>query len=163
MEDNTTIEERQEKDKQNLLAILKEMPIVQIACKKAGISRATYYRWRKEDKNFLQQSEEAMAEGVDFINDLSEGQLVNLIREKSWPALAFWLRKRNPKFLDRIEVITKEEDEELTPEEEKVVREALQLGSAITNNNQNENENTNNITPTDRNDDQEQKDTNSNH
>ncbi len=104
MENNITVEERQEKDKQNLLATLKEMPIVGIACKRANISRATYYRWRKEDKNFLQQSEEAMAEGVEFINDLSEAQLVNLIREKSWPALAFWLRKRNPKFLDRMEI-----------------------------------------------------------
>ena len=125
----TMIEERQAKDKQVLLGILKEMPIIQIACNRSGVSRATYYRWRKEDKDFLEQSENALTQGVEFINDMSEGQLVSLIKEKSWPAIAFWLRKRNPKFLDRIEVITKEEDEELTPEEEKVVREALQLGS----------------------------------
>jgi len=123
------IEERQAKDKQVLLGILKEMPIIQIACNRSGVSRATYYRWRKEDKDFLEQSENALTQGVEFINDMSEGQLVSLIKEKSWPAISFWLRKRNPKFLDRIEVITKEEDEELTPEEEKVVREALQLGS----------------------------------
>jgi len=127
MENKTMVDERTERDKQALLEILREMPIVQIACKRAGVSRATYYRWRKEDKDFLEQSEEAMAEGVEFINDLSEAQLVNLIREKSWPALAFWLRKRNPKFLDRMEITTNvgPTKYDLTPEQKANMEEAL--------------------------------------
>ena len=76
MDENKTVEERQEKDKHFLVEALKEMPIVQIACKRAGVSRATYYRWRKEDKNFLRQSEDAMAQGFEFINDMSESQIV---------------------------------------------------------------------------------------
>ena len=51
MENNKTkIEERQEKEKLALLAVLKEMPIVEVACKRVGISRGTFYRWQQEDK-----------------------------------------------------------------------------------------------------------------
>jgi len=39
-----TIEKRQSKNKEQLLEILKKTPIVQIACEKAGVGRATYYR-----------------------------------------------------------------------------------------------------------------------
>jgi len=127
MENNTTVEERQKKDKLALLTALKEMPIVEVACKRAGVSRATYYRWRKEDKDFLKQSDDAMAEGVEFINDMGESQLVSLMREKSWPAISFWLRKRNPKFLDRIEITAniRPIEENLTPEQKEDMEEAL--------------------------------------
>ena len=46
---DNTIEKRQSKNKEQLLEILKKTPIVQIACEKAGVGRATYYRWRKDD------------------------------------------------------------------------------------------------------------------
>ena len=98
METNTTIEERQAKDKQTLTETLKELPIVQIACKKSGISRATYYRWRKEDSNFLSQSENALTQGIDFINDMSESQLITLIKEKKMTAIAMWLKYNNPRY-----------------------------------------------------------------
>lgn len=121
-----TIEERQVKDKQTLIEIFKEMPIVQIACKRSGISRATYYRWRKEDKDFLEQSDKALADGVEFINDMSEGQVISLIREKSWPAISFWLRKRSSKFQDRLEVTTSIRPEQnLSPEQTADMEEAL--------------------------------------
>jgi hypothetical protein len=56
--------------------------------------------------------------------------LLGLIKDKSWPALASWLRHRNSKFRDKVEVTTKiEKDESLTPEQEAVVREALHLSS----------------------------------
>lgn len=97
-ENNTTIEERQEKDKQTLIEALKELPIIQIACKKSGISRATYYRWRKEDSDFLKHSENALTQGIDFINDMSESQLITLIKEKKMPAIAMWLKHNNPRY-----------------------------------------------------------------
>ena len=39
---------RQMHNKTIILEQLQKAPIVQIACEKTGISRATYYRWRKE-------------------------------------------------------------------------------------------------------------------
>ena len=131
MEEKTMVDERTERDKQALLEILKEMPIIQIACKRSGTSRATYYRWRKDDKDFLEKSDEALKQGNEYITDMSEGQLISLIREKSWPAISFWLRKCSPKFKDRIEVSGKIETpkNELTPEQQAIVTEALRLAS----------------------------------
>jgi transcriptional regulator of acetoin/glycerol metabolism len=50
MEKESVIQERQKHEKNALIEALKEMPIVQIACKKAGVGRATYYRWLQEDQ-----------------------------------------------------------------------------------------------------------------
>lgn len=98
MESNKTIEERQEKEKQALIEILKEMPIIQVACKRAGIGRATYYRWRKEDREFLIESEKALGQGIEYINDMSESQLVTLIKEKKMPAIAMWLKNNHQRY-----------------------------------------------------------------
>jgi hypothetical protein len=133
MENNqTTIEERQEKDKQALVDTLKEMPIIQVACKKAGISRATYYRWRTDDKNFKRQSESAMGQGFEYINDMSESQVVALIREKKLPAIILWLRHHHPRYGSKTAAYTPiATDEDLTPEERKIMLEALALASGI--------------------------------
>lgn len=130
MESNSTIEDRQIKDKQALLETLKEMPIIQVACKKAGISRATYYRWRKEDKHFLRQSEDSMSVGIAFINDMSESQLISLIREKKMPAIAMWLKHNHPRYGSKARTYAPiASSADLTPEEEKIVLEALALAS----------------------------------
>jgi len=118
--------------KDKFLESLKKVPIVQIACEKIGVSRNSVYRWRNQDEKFLEDMDLAMAEGEAFINDISEGQLLNMIKEKSWPALAFWLRHRNPKFRDKVEITTKiKHNDELTPEQEATVREALRLASHV--------------------------------
>lgn len=120
---------KKDRIKDKFLESLKKVPIVQISCEKVGVSRNSVYRWRNADKKFSEDMDLAMAEGEAFINDISEGQLLNMIKEKSWPALAFWLRHRNPKFRDKVEITTKIADEELSPEQEKIVREALELAS----------------------------------
>lgn len=95
---NVAVEERQENEKQALLDVLREMPIIQIACRKTGVSRSSFYRWRREDKGFRQRSGEAMAQGVEFINDLSEAQIITLIREKKMPAITLWLKHNNERY-----------------------------------------------------------------
>ena len=106
METDPTIEERTEKDKLALLETLKEMPIIQVACKKAGVSRATYYRWRKEDINFLRQTEASLAQGFEFINDMSESQIIQLIREKKMPAITTWLKHHHPIYGSKYKIDT---------------------------------------------------------
>jgi len=98
---NQTIQQRQTKNKQALVAIFKEMPIIEVAVKRASISRDTYYRWRQDDKEFLQQSQDAISQGIEFINDMSESQLITLIREKKMPAIALWLRHNNPRYMKK--------------------------------------------------------------
>lgn len=122
-----TVEARQEKDKQALLAAFAEIPIVQIACKRTGIGRATYYRWR-EDKEFRRQADEALAEGEALITDMSESRLISLIKEGKFPAVHLWLRHHHQKYKDKIEVISRSADSDtLSPEQEAVVQKALRM------------------------------------
>ena len=39
---------RQKKEKLLLIEQLSKYPVVQVACEKTGVSRATYYRWREK-------------------------------------------------------------------------------------------------------------------
>lgn len=117
--------------KNEFLDHLRKIPIIQVACEKVGISRNSVYRWRNEDVEFLKDMDQALLEGEELINDMSESQLVSMIRDKNWQAISFWLRKRNPKFRDRLEVSTNTlPQEELSPEQEAVVKEALRLASS---------------------------------
>lgn len=128
---------------------LRKVPIVQVACEKTGLSRNSVYRWKKEDKEFSKKMDQAMADGVAFVNDMSESQLLTMIKEKNWSAISFWLKHRNDNYKNKIEITTKEDFEELTPEQEKIVREALELASlteskSIKNINENKNYETDN-------------------
>ena len=134
MENNKTkIEERQEKEKLALLAVLKEMPIVEVACKRVGISRGTFYRWQQEDKIFKRQSMDAMDQGIEFINDMSESQIIQLIKKEKMPAIAMWLKHNSKRYGAKGRSYTPiASTDDLTPDEEKIVLEALALASGKT-------------------------------
>ncbi len=108
---------------------LRKTPIVQIACDKAGVSRNSIYRWRRENEQFRKAWNEAIAEGELLVNDIGESQLITMIREKNWSAISFWLRHHHPKYADKllINAVVNNQDESLTPEQEALVREALHL------------------------------------
>jgi hypothetical protein len=117
---------RNKTEQKVVLEQLRKIPIVQIACERSNIGRSTYYRWRREDVKFKKATDEAMQDGEEMINDLSESQLITLIKEKNFPAIQLWLRQHHPKYRNKVEVTTRtEEDEQLTPEEAKLVRNAL--------------------------------------
>ncbi len=106
---------------------LRKVPIVQVACEKTGLSRNSVYRWRKDDKEFLKKMDNALSEGVALVNDMSESQLLTLIKEKNYPAISFWLRHRNDNYKNKLEITTKDDNEELTPSQAKIVKQALKL------------------------------------
>lgn len=108
---------------------LTKLPIISIAAEKAGVARRTIYYWR-ENAEFAKKMDAAIEEGEALLNDLGESQLVSLMRDRSWPAISFWLRHRNPKFRDTLDITARlERNEELTPEEEATVSHALRLAS----------------------------------
>ncbi len=117
------------KKKDEFLEQLKKIPIVQVSCEKVGLSRNTIYRWRKEDTAFSIAMDQALQEGEDLVNDMSESQLLSMIKEKEWPAISFWLRHRNSRFRDKLEVTTVIKQDELLPDEEVTVRHALSLSA----------------------------------
>lgn len=115
--------------KNQFLDELKKVPIIQVACEKTGISRQTYYRWANRSKEFKTKAEESLKEGVSFVNDMSETQLLNLIKSQDFKAVSFWLKHRNDNYKQKIEVTTKEDVQELSSEQKKIVKEALELAS----------------------------------
>lgn len=113
--------------KVQLIEELRKVPIVQVSCEKCGVSRNSFYQWKRKDRKFSDEVDKALSEGESFVNDMSESQLLQLIKEKNFPAIRFWLNHRHPKFKEKIEVTTKIIDESLTTEQEEVVRNALQM------------------------------------
>ena len=101
------------KNKNDLIECLKSIPVVQIACQKTGISRATYYRWRKENSNFKKRSNIAKKNGNNFINDLAEYQIINHIKEGNLTAGIFWLKNHHETYSDQKAYFSKNEKEKI--------------------------------------------------
>lgn len=80
------------KDKAKLIELLQANPFVGSACKKVGISRATYYRWRKDDLYFNRDTDEALDISRSSINDLAESKLVQNIESNHFSSIVFWLK-----------------------------------------------------------------------
>lgn len=112
---------------------LRKIPIISVVCEKVNISRNTIYRWRKEDKKFCKKMDEVMEEGVEFVSDMSESQLLNLIKDQHYSAISFWLRTRSPKYKEKIEITSDTDSGILSPSQERTVREALGLGAIYKN------------------------------
>lgn len=121
---------KKDKIRDSIIVALKEMPIVQVACKKVGVGRTTYYRWR-ENKKFAKEADAAIAEGESFITDMSESQLISLIRDRNFSALQLWLKAHHPRYGNKVEISGRltPSDEELTPKQMGLVKAALRLAS----------------------------------
>lgn len=115
-------------NKTKLLEELKNTPIVQVACKRSGVSRATYYRWRKEDTSFADEADTALEQSASLINDMAESQLISAIKDKNLTAIIFWLKNHHKTYEMRVAVDAKLrfENPELTPEQTALVQAALE-------------------------------------
>lgn len=123
---------KMENNQELLIEQFRKTPIIQVACEKVGVGRATYYRWKKEYPEFAEQAEDAIAEGVGFINDMAESQLISAIRDKHMTAIIFWLKNRHKAYKTRVELSTARPDrEELTPEQQEAVTNALSLAGLL--------------------------------
>lgn len=124
-----TIQERQKKERDALLSHLRKTPIIQLACEKSGVGRATYYRWRNEDREFAKEADEALHEGISLMNDFAESQLISSIKDKNMTAIIYWLKHRHKDYSTRVELTgeIKTELGKLTPEQEKLIDKAINL------------------------------------
>lgn len=121
---------KREAEKTKFLDALRKTPIIQLASQQAGLpSRATYYRWRKDDPEFAKACDEAIGEGVELISDLAETRLVTAIKDGDFNAIRFWLKNRDPDYAEKLQIQAKVEavDKPLTPEQEAVIRHAIRL------------------------------------
>ncbi len=124
---------KQLRGKKNLLDQLKKFPVVEIACKKVGVGRATYYRWRKADAEFAEACDEAIMLSAGYINDMAESQLIAAIKERNMTAIIFWLKHHHGAYTTRIELNAKikQEGQILTEEQAQQVANALRLAGLL--------------------------------
>ena len=138
---NTTIQKRQDKNKELIIEQLKKTPIIEVVCKKVGISRATYYRWKKDDQDFAEKAEKSLIDGLGMISDLAESKLISAIQDENMTAIIFWLKSHRSTYRNRVELSTAEKPkEELTPEQQRVVEKALELGQLTEGDNEKQND-----------------------
>jgi hypothetical protein len=121
--------------KKLLLEQLRKTPVVQIACDKTQVSRASFYRWRTEDKEFSKSVEEALLDGRLLVNDLAETQLINAVKDRNITAILAWLKHNHPNYRTRLEIEgSLRVIEELSPEKAEEVKKALTLASLTLHN-----------------------------
>lgn len=92
------IHDRQSKQKEQFIELFKKTPIVQIVCERVGISRATYYRWQKEDPSFYAEIVKSEQEGRSFLNDAMESILIQKAKDGDTTALIFYLKNNHPRY-----------------------------------------------------------------
>ncbi len=104
------------KDKKRFLEALKENHIVLAACRKTGISKSRYYRWRQGDQKFAKAADAAVDEGVQLVNDAAESNVIMGVKDRDDEMTKFWLTHRHPAFSPRLmqvgAALAKDEDGE---------------------------------------------------
>lgn len=111
------VEEKIAANKEKVLEALKQMPVIEVACKRSGISRATYYRWCKEDISFKTATCISLSEGKGLINDAVESQLISSALSGKFASMKFWLthNHQNYKTVAQAEYEGKKQKEKNSP------------------------------------------------
>ena len=89
---------RQPRQKKQLLEQLERVPVIEVACKKVGIARSTYYRWIAEDSEFESSAEKALDAGRCVINDVAESKIIQKVSDGDWRAVKYWLESNNKRY-----------------------------------------------------------------
>lgn len=124
---------RIKKQKEDLVEQLKKNPVIQIACEKLEIGRATHYRWYTDDKEYARAVDTAINEGVTFVAEFAESQLFNAVRNNEPWAVSMVLKAMHPRYKNKIEINGNivHTTRELTAEDEELIKESLRLALPI--------------------------------
>lgn len=134
-QEKSTVDIRQEKDKQAIEDNLRKIPIIQVVCERTGVNRSTYYRWRKTDVVFAKAADAAIKIGLAMVNDLAESQLITAIRDQNMSGIIFWLKHRHKAYRSKVEISgkVKTDTNKLTPELEQAIMKAIKLSTLNSN------------------------------
>ena len=115
--------------KELILDQIRKVPIIELACQKAEVSRMTLLRWKKDDPKFAKDIDEAMNMGKSLISDVAEANLINAIKQGNMRGIIFWLTHQKDAYRNKIELSGSMTHirEELTDDEVEILRQALEL------------------------------------
>lgn len=85
-------------DKDKFLETLETLPIVSVACKRAGINKATIYRWLKDDVAFKDRYDDALRRGRETLVDHAESKLLKLIDKENLGAIRYFLDSNDKRY-----------------------------------------------------------------
>lgn len=116
--------------KKLFLESLAKMGIIEIACQKVDISRATFNRWKADDLQFRRNVMDAMSKGSEIMDDIVESKFIQLIQQGEMQAILFYLKYRHHKYNARgaiQKMLMDQADDEsiVTQDEQKRIDEAL--------------------------------------
>lgn len=138
---NKSVQKRTRSNKEELIQQLRKTPIVQVACSKTGVGRATYYAWRKKDEKFATLADESIREGIQFVNDMAESQLLSAIKDRNMTAIIYWLKHRHKAYSTKVELSGRIQHEptQLSPMEEELIKKAVNLIAPVKKGRKNDN------------------------
>ena len=85
-------------DKQKFLDELENLPIVSVVCKRAGISKATIYRWLDDDPDFKKKHDRALKRGRETLVDHAESKLVKMADKEHFGAIKLILEANSKRY-----------------------------------------------------------------
>lgn len=68
---------------------------------------------------------------TEVVNDMAESQLLSAIRDRNISAIFYWLNHRHSAYSNKLEITAKVKDETLSPEQEELIKKALEHASLI--------------------------------
>lgn len=105
--DNSTVQNRIAASKENFLTQLENsFGLVATTCRKAGISRSTYYKWRKEDTDFANKADEVK----ELQKDAVEALILKKMKDGDTAMLIFYAKTqmKDRGYVERTEVVGKD-------------------------------------------------------
>jgi len=85
-------------EREKFLEILATTPFINHACKKTGISRATIYRWMKDNVRFRQKVTKAVNRGRENLEEIAEMSLAKKIQGGDLGAIRFYLAHNSGRY-----------------------------------------------------------------
>lgn len=97
---------RTREERTKMVEILSENPCVHYACKKVGVSRATHYRWMKDNAEYRVEISRALKDGRTIWNENAEAALLKKVREGNMHAIKFYLSNNDPRYTPKRSIYT---------------------------------------------------------
>lgn len=87
-----------DKTKQKLLKEISNYGNVYLSCLKTGVDKATYYRWKQQDKEFRKLANKAEKIGRDNMCDVAEHSLLKNVKDGNQRAIEYTLGNNSKRY-----------------------------------------------------------------